>query len=139
MTCAGLLYGPRFGTVFALPFPFPETRAILRHTLCMTFRQTMKGYTMVISIRVSPEQEQKYRDFAAAQGLTVSEFVRRSADAAIARAEEILRQADEERRHREEVEDWKRRFAEYKQRIEALNLGQITDEEIEAMRLEQYA
>ncbi|MBR2789500.1 MAG: DUF1778 domain-containing protein, partial [Eggerthellaceae bacterium] len=64
----------------------------------MTFRQSLKGYTMVISIRVSPEQEQKYRDFAAAQGLSVSEFVRRSADAAIAQAEEILRQADEERR-----------------------------------------
>ena len=105
----------------------------------MTFCQTMKGYTMVISIRVSPEQEQKYRDFAAAQGLSVSEFVRRSADAAIARAEEILRQADEERRHREEVEDFKHKFNAYLDHLHSLPLTQYTDEELDAMRLERYA
>ena len=94
---------------------------------------------MTISVRASAEQERKYREFAASRGITVSEFLRQSADAAIAQAEEILRQADEERRHKEEVEDWKRRFNEYLEQTRAMGLPNYTDEEIEAMRLERYA
>ena len=94
---------------------------------------------MVISVRVSPNQEQKYREYAASQGLSVSEFMRQSADAVIAQAEAILRQADEERRHREEVEDWKRRFNAYLEEIHRIPNRNITDEEIDAMRLERYA
>lgn len=94
---------------------------------------------MVISVRVSPEQERKYREFAALQGLSVSEFVRKSADAAIAQAEEILRKADEERRHREEVDDFKQRFNAYLDHLHSLPLKQYTDEELDAMRSERYA
>ena len=98
-----------------------------------------KGGIRTISVRASAEQERKYREFAASRGITVSEFLRQSADAAIAQAEEILRQADEERRHAEEVADFMRRFAAYKQSLVDLGVRQYSDEEIEAMRLEQYA
>ena len=94
---------------------------------------------MVISIRVDEEREQKYREFAAREGLTVSEFMRRAADEVIAQAEELLRKADEERRHAEEVEDFKRRLAEYKQSLVEMGVRQYTDEELDEIRLAQYA
>ena len=94
---------------------------------------------MTISVRASAEQERKYREFAASRGITVSEFLRKSADAAIAQAEEILRQADEERRHKAEVDDWKRRFNAYLDHLHSLPVKQYSDEELDAMRLERYA
>ena len=94
---------------------------------------------MTISVRATEEQERKYREFAASQGITVSEFLRRSADAAIAQAEEILRKADEERKHRAEVEEWKQRFNAYLEHLHSLPMKQYTDEELDAMRVERYA
>ena len=93
----------------------------------------------MISVRVSAEQEQKYREFAKSRGLTVSEFMRRCADEAIAQAEVILREADEERRHAEEVADLKRRFDAFLDNLHSSPIKDLTDEELTEMRMARYA
>ena len=98
-----------------------------------------KGFAVVISVRVAPEQEQKYREYAKSQGLTVSEFMRRCADDVIAQAEDLLRKAEEDRKHAEEVADFMRRFNAYLDDIHRMPIRQLTDEEIDALRLARYA
>jgi len=84
---------------------------------------------MNVSIELNPELEQKYRDYAASQGMTVSQFVCKAAD-------DVIAQAGQERQHRQEVE-------EFKQRIQALRAEflatkpKATEEDIERMRLER--
>ena len=93
----------------------------------------------MISVRTSAEQEQKYREFAKSRGLTVSEFMRQCADEAIAQAEAILREAEEERRHAEEVEDFKRRFDAFLESLHNVPNRNLTDEELAQMRIARYA
>lgn len=94
---------------------------------------------MVVSIRVSEEQEQKYRRFAEQQGLTISEFMRRCADDAIAQAEEVLRKADEERKHAEEVADFRARFEAFLEVARQTPTKELSEEDIAALRIARYA
>ena len=94
---------------------------------------------MMISVRVSEAQEQKYRAYAQSRGLTVSEFMRQCADETIAQAEEILKQVEEERRHAEEVEDFRRRFNAFLEELHSKPIKNLTDEEIAELRVARYA
>lgn len=93
----------------------------------------------MISVRTSAEQEQKYREFAKSRGLTVSEFMRRCADEAIAQAEAILREADEERRHAEEVADFVRRFTAFKASLANVPNRNLSDEELVELMVASHA
>lgn len=92
----------------------------------------------MISVRVSAEQEQRYREFAKSRGITVSEFMRQCADDVIAQAEAILKEAEEERRHAQEVADFKRRFNAFLEELHSTPAKDLTDEELAEMRMARY-
>lgn len=93
---------------------------------------------MVISIRVSEEKEAQYKRFAAENGMTVSEFMRKCADDVIAQAQAVLDEAEERRRHEERVADFTRRFEEFRRECDAIPTKELTDDDLYRMRLERY-
>lgn len=94
---------------------------------------------MAISIRANEEQERRYREYAAQHGMSVSEFMRKCADDVIAQAQRVLQQAEEQRRHEQEVADFKRRFDAFLQTAEAVPSRDLTDEELAELRVARHA
>ena len=93
----------------------------------------------MISVRVDTERENAYRQFAKEQGMSVSEFMRQSADAAIQQAQDILRAAEEERQHEEEARAFQARFEAFTHELWNAPLNELSQSELDDARLARFA
>jgi len=93
---------------------------------------------MVVSIRVSPKQEELYRQYAEERGMTISEFMRKCADDVVAQAQAIIDEATEQDEHAKRLADFEHCFTAFVKLRDATPLMDCSEEEIHQARLASY-